>query len=204
LRTTSSTGVDELRALGVVTLGPVVAGAGLAEHEVVGAEDLAEGAGADGVHGAGLEVHQHGAGHVAACARERGKREGSGSARKKKDRASGNSPQRRYSAFGWRSGGSGARTAGRLVVVDVDALQLEVGVTAVGAGGVDTVLIADNLWSRGRRSRVSGDAGKKEKAHSSRTRPTIIARRIPLSVPKGARVHTSQNLAPIWLPHWPP
>mmetsp|Transcript_15188 Transcript_15188/g.65038 ORF Transcript_15188/g.65038 Transcript_15188/m.65038 type:complete len:483 (-) Transcript_15188:50-1498(-) len=93
--------VDELRALGVVTLGPVVTGAGLAEHEVVGAEDLAEGAGADGVHGAGLKVHQHGAGHVAA--------------------------------------------AGRLVVVDVDALQLEVGVTAVGAGGVDTVLIADNL-----------------------------------------------------------
>ena len=60
-------GVDELGALGVVALGPVVAGAGLAEDEVVGAEELAEGAGADGVHGARLEVHQDGAGHVAAA-----------------------------------------------------------------------------------------------------------------------------------------
>ncbi|BAS85603.1 Os03g0661250, partial [Oryza sativa Japonica Group] len=39
-------GVDELGALGVVALGPVVAGAGLAEDEVVGAEDAADGAGA--------------------------------------------------------------------------------------------------------------------------------------------------------------
>ena len=51
-------GVNEFRALGVVALGPVVSGAVLAENEVVGAEELAEGAGADGVHGAGLEVHQ--------------------------------------------------------------------------------------------------------------------------------------------------
>uniref|UniRef100_J3LTD8 Uncharacterized protein n=1 Tax=Oryza brachyantha TaxID=4533 RepID=J3LTD8_ORYBR len=56
-------GVDELGALGVVALSPVVAGAGLPEDEVVGAEDLAVGAGAHGVHGPGLEVHQHGAGH---------------------------------------------------------------------------------------------------------------------------------------------
>ena len=40
-------GVNELGALSVVTLGPVVAGARLAKDEVVGAEDLAEGAGAD-------------------------------------------------------------------------------------------------------------------------------------------------------------
>jgi hypothetical protein len=39
-------------ALGVVALGPVVAGAGLED------EDLAEGARAHGVHGAGLEVHE--------------------------------------------------------------------------------------------------------------------------------------------------
>ena len=51
-------GVDELGALGVVALGPVVAGARLAEDEVVRAEDLAEGARADRVHGARLEVHQ--------------------------------------------------------------------------------------------------------------------------------------------------
>merc|ERR1711977_248454 len=83
-------GVDELGTLGVVTLGPVVTGAG-----------LAEGASTDGVHGARLEVHEGGAGHVAA--------------------------------------------AGGLVVVDVDTLQLEVGVTVVGTGGVDAVLIGDNL-----------------------------------------------------------
>ena len=45
-------GVDELGALGVVALGPVVAGASLAEDEVVRAEDLAERAEPDGVHGA--------------------------------------------------------------------------------------------------------------------------------------------------------
>ena len=60
-------GVDELRTLGVVALGPVVTGSGLAEHEVVRAEELAEGAGADGVHGSRLEVHEDGAGDVAAC-----------------------------------------------------------------------------------------------------------------------------------------
>ena len=60
-------GVDELGALGVVALGPVVAGPGLAEDEVVGAEELAEGRGADGVHGAGLEVGEDRAGDVAAA-----------------------------------------------------------------------------------------------------------------------------------------
>ena len=82
-------------------LGPVVAGPGLPEHEVVGAEDLTEGAGPHAVHGAGLEVHQHGAGHVLAAA--------------------------------------------RLVVVDVDPLELEVRVAMVGAGGVDAVLVRDDL-----------------------------------------------------------
>jgi hypothetical protein len=53
--------VDELGALGVVALGQVVAGAGLAEDEIVGAKDLAEGARVHGVHGAGLEVHEDGA-----------------------------------------------------------------------------------------------------------------------------------------------
>ena len=45
--------------LRVVALGPVVAGPGLAEHEVVGPEDLAERSAPDAVHGAGLQVHQH-------------------------------------------------------------------------------------------------------------------------------------------------
>ena len=94
-------GVDELGALGVVALGPVVAGAGLAEDKVVGTEELAEGPGADGVHGAGLEVDEDGAGHVLAAA--------------------------------------------GLIVVDVDALELEVGRADVGAGGVDAVLVGDDL-----------------------------------------------------------
>ena len=84
-----------------MTLGPVVAGPGLAEHEVVRPEDLAEGTGPDAVHGAGLQVHQHGPGHVLPPA--------------------------------------------GLVIVDVDPLQLEVGGASVGAGGVDAVLIRDDL-----------------------------------------------------------
>ncbi len=84
-------GIDQLGALGVVALGPVVAGSGLAEDEVVGAEELSEWPSADRVHGAGLEIHEDGARDVAA--------------------------------------------AGGLVEVDVDALQLEVGVAVVGAPG---------------------------------------------------------------------
>merc|ERR1712159_661798 len=94
-------GVDQLSTLGVVALGPVVARTGLPEDEVVGAEQLAEGACTDGVHGSGLEVHQHRAGHLAA--------------------------------------------ARRLVVLDVDALQLQVAVAALRAGRVDAVLVRDHL-----------------------------------------------------------
>lgn len=35
--------------------------------------------------------------------------------------------------------------AGRLIVVNVDAFELEVGVAVVGAGGVDAVLVGDDL-----------------------------------------------------------
>merc|ERR1719324_2317270 len=59
-------GVDELSTLGVVTLGPVVTGTGLAEDKVVGSEELTEGTSTDGVHGAGLEVHKDGTGDVTA------------------------------------------------------------------------------------------------------------------------------------------
>ncbi|GET93853.1 beta tubulin [Leishmania tarentolae] len=62
-------GVDQLRALSVVTLGPVVASAGLTKDEVVRAEQLAVRASANRVHSAGLEVHQHGARHIAASRR---------------------------------------------------------------------------------------------------------------------------------------
>lgn len=56
--------VDELRALGVMALGPVVSGAGLTEDEVVGPEKGAEGARPDRVHGAGLQVDQDRSRHV--------------------------------------------------------------------------------------------------------------------------------------------
>jgi hypothetical protein len=36
-------------------------------------------------------------------------------------------------------------SSGGFVVVDVDALQLQVGVTVVGAGGVDAVLVRDDF-----------------------------------------------------------
>merc|ERR1711907_523517 len=94
-------GVDELSALGVVALGPVVTSTSLAEDKVVWAEELTEWASTDGVHGTGLEVHEDSAGYVAAAC--------------------------------------------CLVVVDVDALELEIGVAMVGTGGVDTVLVGDHL-----------------------------------------------------------
>ena len=94
-------GVNELSTLGVVALGPVVTGTSLTEDEVVRAEELTEGAGADGVHGSGLEIHEDGAGNVSAT--------------------------------------------GGLVEVHVDALQLKVGVTMVRTGGVDAVLVGDDL-----------------------------------------------------------
>jgi hypothetical protein len=52
--------VDQLGTLGVVTLGPVVTSTRLAEDEVVGTEELAEGTGTDSVHGTGLEIDQNG------------------------------------------------------------------------------------------------------------------------------------------------
>jgi hypothetical protein len=39
----------------------------LTEDEVVWPEDLAVRAGADGVHGSRLQVHENGAGHIASC-----------------------------------------------------------------------------------------------------------------------------------------
>ena len=43
-----------------MSLSPVVTSSGLTEHEVVRPEDLPEGAGPDGVHGAGLQIDQDG------------------------------------------------------------------------------------------------------------------------------------------------
>ena len=94
-------GVDELGTFGVMTLGPVVTGTGLSEDEVIGAEELAEGTGTDGVHGTGLEIHKDGTGDVTAT--------------------------------------------GGFVEVDVDSLELEVGVAMVGAGGVNSMFVGDDF-----------------------------------------------------------
>jgi hypothetical protein len=56
--------VDQLGTLGVMTLGPVVASAGLAKDEVVGTEELTKGTGTDGVHGARLEIDEDGTGNI--------------------------------------------------------------------------------------------------------------------------------------------
>jgi hypothetical protein len=56
--------VNQLSTLSVMTLGPVVSSTGLAENEVVGTEQLAEGTGADSVHGAGLEIDEDGARNI--------------------------------------------------------------------------------------------------------------------------------------------
>ena len=56
--------VHQLGSLGVVTLGPVVAGPGLAEDKVVRPEESSVGSTAHTVHGAGLQVNQHSPGHV--------------------------------------------------------------------------------------------------------------------------------------------
>jgi len=60
--------VNELSSFGVVPLGPVVAGAVLAEDKVVGAEELSEGTTSDGVHDSGFEVAQDCSRNVATSA----------------------------------------------------------------------------------------------------------------------------------------
>jgi hypothetical protein len=55
--------VDQLSTLSVMALGPVVSGTGLAEDEVVGAEQLSERSSADRVHGSRLQIDQDGTGN---------------------------------------------------------------------------------------------------------------------------------------------
>ena len=50
-----------------MALGPVVAGAGLSEDEVVGPEDLSVGSRSNGVHGARLEVDEDGSRDILAA-----------------------------------------------------------------------------------------------------------------------------------------
>ncbi|CAA7403382.1 unnamed protein product [Spirodela intermedia] len=60
--------INELRPLGIMTLGPVVPGPGLPEDEVIRSEDLTVRPRSDAVHGPWLQVHQHRPGNVAAAA----------------------------------------------------------------------------------------------------------------------------------------
>ena len=77
------------------------------------------------------------------------------------------------------------RTAGGLVVVHVDALELEVGVAAVGAGGVDAVLIADNLNSGERRRSVKvGGAGRKGSNSGRKLIPSQFVRSTRTHLPE--------------------
>jgi len=94
-------GVDQFSTFGVVALGPVVTGTGLAEDEVVGSEELTEGTSSDGVHSTGFKIHKDGSGDVS--------------------------------------------STGGFVVVNIDSLQLKVGVSVVGTGGVDTVLVGNDF-----------------------------------------------------------
>jgi len=57
-------GVDQLSTFGVMTLGPVVTGSTLSEDEVVWSEELTEWSSSDGVHCAGLQVHEDGSGDI--------------------------------------------------------------------------------------------------------------------------------------------
>jgi len=94
-------GINQFGTLGVVTFGPIVTGASLTKNKIVGSKELTEGSSADGVHGAGLQIHEDGAGNIA--------------------------------------------STGGFVEINVDALQLQVGVTVVGTGGVNAVLVSDDL-----------------------------------------------------------
>ena len=59
--------IYQLSTLGVVALGPVVTSTRLAKDEVVWAEKLAKGTSLDGIHGAGLEINEDGAGNIFIC-----------------------------------------------------------------------------------------------------------------------------------------
>jgi hypothetical protein len=94
-------GIDQFGTFGVVTFGPIITGTGLSEDKVIGAEQLTEGSGTDGIHGTRFQIHKDGTRDISA--------------------------------------------AGGFVKVNVDAFQLKIGITVVGTGGVDTVLVGDDF-----------------------------------------------------------
>lgn len=109
--------VDQLSTLGVMTLGPVVAGARLSKHKVVGSEELSVGAGADRVHRAWFQVDENGSGNilVAGCLWE---------ARSETEKRIGLDCV------------TPCRVCVYLVEIDIDTVQLDVVVTVVPDGSV--------------------------------------------------------------------
>ena len=93
--------VDQLSTFCVVALGPVVSSSTLSKDEVVRSEKLSVRSRSDGVHCAGLQIHQDGPRDIFAST--------------------------------------------SLSVVDVDSLQLEIGITVVGTSWVYAMLIRDHL-----------------------------------------------------------
>lgn len=85
------------------------------------------------------------------------------------------------------------RTSTRFVVVHVHALELKIGITDISTVGTDPVLIANHLRSR-RRPSVSHH-------HSHVAIQHLIQRHDSRAFSRPSRAPTSQNLAPIWLPH---
>lgn len=57
-------GVDQLSALSVVSLGPVVTCASLTKHKVIWSEELTEGSSSDTVHCTGLKIKEYSAGNI--------------------------------------------------------------------------------------------------------------------------------------------
>lgn len=124
--------VDQLGTLCVVTLGPVVAGARLAEHKVVRTEELPVGARAHRLHGAWLQIKQDGAWHILSSRRAR-------HSCKERDVMSHHSP------CGQKRNSQNEMLTRCLVVVDADALQLQIAVAYVDAIAVNAMLLRYDL-----------------------------------------------------------
>lgn len=111
-------GVDKLSTFGVVTFGPVVSGTRLPKHKVVGAENSSHGSRTDGVHCTRLQVDEYGARYVLLASRFVAVEPCEYEYRRRKKIN---------------------------VLVDIDALQLQVCGTLVGTGGINSMLIGKDL-----------------------------------------------------------
>ena len=177
----------------------------LAKHKVVRAEHLAVGAGTHCVHGAGLQVHQHRARHVAPCgqgeasgrqvsttriccckfvlhctALDRGRKDLLQCSCRHSGRAAGSTRDRGASA---KLDGSTSRlpanaqvpTAGGLIEVHIDALQLQVALAAVLQGRSGS-----RAHEQGRRSASGGGSLRRAPPSSCAILTTAAALTVPV------------------------